>query len=93
MQTKNNKQNLTCELYQIHLLPANLLNAPRRCIQNICEEKLKIIFNIKHQNLHNKTNDVTHNHVSTPDSPVTVYPTVINKTDTDFSNEKTIRVK
>ena len=85
---QTNKQNLTCELYQIHLLPANLLNAPRRCIQNICEEKLKIIFNIKHQNLHNKTDDVTRNHDCTPDSPVTVYPTVINKTDTDFSNEQ-----
>jgi len=52
------------------------------------EEKLKIIFNIKYQNLHNKTNDVTPNHVSTPDSPLTVCPTVINKTDTKFPNEQ-----
>jgi len=35
-----------------------------------------------------KTNDVTHNHVATPDSPVTVYPTVINITDTDFCNQQ-----
>ena len=52
------------------------------------EEKLKIIFNIKHPKLHNNTDDVTCKHVGTPDSPVTVYPTVINKTDTDFSNEQ-----
>ena len=87
------KKNLCSELYRIHLLPANIRNALRRYIESVIEEKLKIIFNIKHQNLNNKTNDVTRNHVSTPDCPVTVYPTVINKTDTDFSNEKTVCVK
>lgn len=35
-----------------------------------------------------QTDDVTRNHVSSPDSPVTVYPTVINKTDTDFSTQE-----
>jgi hypothetical protein len=54
----------------------------------LIEEKLKIIFNIKYQNLHKNTDNVTRNHVSTPDSPVTVYPTVIDKTDSDFSNEQ-----
>jgi hypothetical protein len=69
------------------LLSANLQSALQRYTESITEEKLKIIFNIKHQNLHNKSDDVTRNHAGTSDSPVTVYPTVINETDTDFSNE------
>jgi hypothetical protein len=70
------------------LLLATLRSALRRYIQNIIEEKLKIIFKIKYKNLHNKTDNVTRNHVGTPDSAVTVHPTVINKNDTEFSNEQ-----
>jgi hypothetical protein len=84
---QTNKQPQLC-IVQLHLLLANLRSALQRYIENRIDEKFKIIFNIKHKELHNKTNDVTHNHISTPDKPVTVYPTVINKTNTEFSSEQ-----
>ena len=57
-----NEQNPNCELYQLHLLLANLRSALERYIENMIEEKLKTNCNIKYQKLLNKTDDV---HITT----------------------------
>jgi len=50
-QKQRNKQTKSqlC-IVQLHLLLANLRRALQHYIENMIEEKLKIIFNIKHQN-------------------------------------------
>jgi len=47
----NKKQNLSCELYQLHLLLANLWNSLWPYVENINEEKHEVTVNIKYKKI------------------------------------------
>ena len=62
------QKNLNRELYQLHLLLANVWSGLLPCVENIIAEKLEIIFNIKYQRLDKKMGYLARNQVKTPDN-------------------------
>jgi formylmethanofuran dehydrogenase subunit A len=84
------KQTLNHQIYHLHITLANTCGDDWHHIQTTIEEELGKETKEKYKTLDNKLNLLAKNQTTTPQTPLTFHPRLVNNTNISFSKGETM---